>query len=232
MKLKLAPLPATVLGIYGPSKNELPERMRYLHPDAAASFLKLEAGPHRLRVSDMWRSAEASMRARTEKRGVQPPGRSGHNYGFCIDLDVDWMLKEYRWNKAQLDQFMSDAGWFCHRKDHERDSESWHFNFFGAQSSRYLAESEGKSSTAAGLELKIQDLYGESFRLSSTEAQTALAALKLYGGAIDGELGGLSGEALKAFKRTWELPGGGELDAETQRLLAFTTSGREIVQVA
>ncbi|HKP59451.1 MAG TPA: hypothetical protein VJV78_22160 [Polyangiales bacterium] len=55
MKLKLAPLPATVLGIYGPSKNELPERRRYLHPDAATSILKLEAGPHRLRVSDMWR---------------------------------------------------------------------------------------------------------------------------------------------------------------------------------
>ena len=98
MKLKLTPLPATVLGIYGPSKDTLPERMRYLHPEAAASYLKLDAGPHRLRVSDMWRSAEASMRARNEKRGVQAPGRSGHNYGFCIDLDVDWMLKQHGWN--------------------------------------------------------------------------------------------------------------------------------------
>ena len=29
-----------------------------------------------------------------------------------------------------------------------------------------------------------------------------------------------------------ELPGGAELDAETQRLLAFATGGREIVEVA
>jgi hypothetical protein len=218
-------LPASILGIYGP-KNELPERMRYLHPDAAASYMRLEAGPRRLRVSDMWRSAEASLRARSEKRGVQPPGRSGHNFGFCIDLDVDWMLKQYRWSKQELDQYMNENGWYCHRKDHERESESWHFNFFGADSAKYLAAAQDSRSTAPGLEQKIQDVYGSSFKLSAVETQAALQSLKLYGGAIDGEIGPLAREALMAFQRSWSLPSHGDLDADTQRLLVFVTSER------
>lgn len=226
LKLSLTALPASILGIYGPEKNQLPERMRYLHPAAAASYLAMEAGPHRPRVSDMWRSAEASLRARSEKRGVQPPGRSGHNFGFCLDLDVDWMLKQYRWSKEQLDGYMNEHGWYCHRKDHERESESWHFNFFGTESAKYLAAAQGSRTTAAGLEQKIQDVYGSSFKLSPVETQAALQALKLYGGAIDGEFGPLAREALMAFQRTWSLPSHGELDADTQRLLVFVTSER------
>jgi hypothetical protein len=226
LKLKLTALPASILGIYGSERNELPERMRYLHPDAAASYMAMEAGPQRLRVSDMWRSAEASLRARSEKRGVQPPGRSGHNFGFCIDLDVDWMLKQYRWSKQELDRYMNEHGWYCHRKDHERESESWHFNFFGAESAKYLAAAQGSRSTAAGLEQKIQDVYGSSFKLSASETQAALQGLKLYGGAIDGEIGPLAREALMAFQRSWSLPSHGDLDADTQRLLVFVTSER------
>jgi Putative peptidoglycan binding domain len=226
LKLRLIPLPPSIQGIYGPEKNTLPERMRYLHPDAAASYMAMEAGPHRLRVSDMWRSAEASMRARAEKRGVQPPGRSGHNFGFCVDLDVDWMLSRYRWSKAELDQYMNANGWYCHRKDHERDSESWHYNFFGPERDKYLDATRGSTSTAPGLERKIQDVYGGSFALTPLETQTALKTLRLYGGAIDGDLGPLAREAVMAFQRTWSLPSHGEVDADTQRLLAFVTSER------
>lgn len=232
LTMKLTQLPASILGIYGPHSNILPERMRYLHPDAARSYLALEAGPRRLRVSDMWRSAESSLQARREKRGVQPPGRSGHNFGFCIDLDVDWMLSQYNLTKMQLDSYMSENGWHCHRKDHLRDSESWHFNFFGADSARYLAASSSFGSTSAGLEQKIQDVYGSAFVLSAVELQTALQALKLYGGAIDGAIGPLSVEAIKAFQRTWELAPTGTAGPDTQRLLAFVTATRAIVPVA
>ena len=232
MKLKLTALPHTIRGIYGAAKNELPERMRYLHPDAAASYLALEAGPHRLHVSDMWRSAEASMQARHEKRGVKPPGHSGHNYGLCIDVAVERVLEQEHWRKAQLDDFMKEHGWFCHRKDHERGDEWWHFSFFGKQSDKYLAASENTGSTAAGLEQKILDTYGSSFTLSGVDAQGALQTLKLYAGAIDGQLGPLTAQAVRAFQRTWELPTTGELDASTQRLLAFMTCSRELVPAA
>ena len=229
LTLTLSTLPPSILGIYGPGKDILPERMRYLHPQAAASFLKLEAGPHRLRVSDVWRSAEASAQARGEKRGVQPPGRSGHNFGFCIDLDVNYMLAHYRWKKPELDAFMNENGWYCHRKDHEQDNECWHFNYFGAEAPKYLAASEGSRVTSAGLEQKIQDVYGQHFVLSPVDIQNALRTLKLYGGEVDGSLGPLSAEALKAFQRTWELPVTGKADEETQRLLAFLTCERRIL---
>jgi hypothetical protein len=229
LTLKLTELPASIMGIYGPNQDLLPQRMRYLHPDAAASYLKMESGPRRLRVSDMWRSAEASMQARREKRGVQPPGRSGHNFGFSIDVDVDWLLSHYQINKAQLDSFMNENGWYCHRKDHLRDSESWHFNYFGADAAKYLAVSEPYSSTSSGLEAKIQDFYGQSFLLTARELQSALKTLRLYGGDIDGDLGPLSVEAIKAFQRTWELPVTGTAGPDTQRLLAFMTCERQLV---
>jgi peptidoglycan hydrolase-like protein with peptidoglycan-binding domain len=229
LTLKLTPLPPTILGIYGPQADQLPTRMRFLHPDAAASFMRIERGPRRLRVSDMWRSAESSAQARNQKRGVQPPGRSGHNFGFAMDLDVDWMLSQYQLSKPQLDSFMNENGWYCHRKDHLRDSESWHFNFFGGESDRYLTISGPFGSTSAGLEAKIQDVYGKSFLLGSRELQTALRTLRLYGGDIDGEIGPLSVEAIKAFQRTWELPVTGTAGPDTQRLLAFVTCERQIV---
>jgi hypothetical protein len=232
LTLNLSQLPASILGIYGPGTDMLPDRMRFLHPDAAASYLSLEAGPQRLRVSDMWRSAESSLQARREKRGVQPPGHSGHNFGFSIDLDVDWMLSRYRWSKEQLDLYMNQNGWFCYRRDHLRDAESWHFNFFGADSAKYMAVGAGSGSTAAALEQKIQDFYGAAFQLTPTQVQTALQALKLYTGAIDGAVGPLSAEAIRAFQRTWELPPSGTADPDTQRLMAFVTADRQVAPLA
>ena len=41
MRIRLQRLPASILGIYGPRKELLPERMRLLPPDAAASLLAM-----------------------------------------------------------------------------------------------------------------------------------------------------------------------------------------------
>jgi hypothetical protein len=201
LNLKLAQLPSSILGIYGPKGDLLPERMRYLHPDAAASYLAIDAGPRRLRVSDMWRSAESSFQAMHEKRGVQPPGKSGHNFGFSIDLDIKWMMSTHGITKAQLDSFMNENGWHCHRKDHLLDSEAWHYNYFGADSETYLAVSAPFGSTSAGLEQKIKDVYGASFVFTAVDLQGAVEC-----GAVVGTAG-----------------------PDTQRLLAFVSCQRELV---
>jgi peptidoglycan hydrolase-like protein with peptidoglycan-binding domain len=229
LNLRLSELPATIMGIYGPNHDILPSRMRFLAPDAAASYLSLEQSSRRLRVSDMWRSAESSLQAGQEKRGVKAPGRSGHNFGFSIDIDVRWLLKEYRMSKAQLDTEMAQAGWYCHRKDHEIDNESWHYNYFGADPGRYLDAAKPYGSTAVGLELLIQDRYGQMFTLTPLEIQTSLKSMRLYSGELDGELGALSRQALKAFQRAWHLSETGLAGTNTQRLLAFIGSTREIV---
>src|SRR3990172_9368429 len=92
MKLDLLALGVDeVHGIYGVKKDHLPDRMRFLHPAAAASFHQNLA--ETVTVSDMFRSAEASLQARRERRGAQRPGFSGHNFGFSIDIDVDRTMR-------------------------------------------------------------------------------------------------------------------------------------------
>jgi hypothetical protein len=206
--------------------------MRYLAPEAAASYMRIEKSGYRLRVSDMLRSAESSLQAAQEKRGVMPPGRSGHNFGFSIDVDVQWLLKQYHWSKQQLDTELVQQGWYCHRKDHAIDSECWHYNYFGPDAPRYLAAAAPYSSTSAGLELMIQDRYGSAFMLTPQELQTALRDMKLYAGEIDGDLGPLSRQAIKALQRAWRLPETGLAGPDTQRLLAFISSQRTIVPLA
>ena len=78
MPLGLAPIPVTkVQGIYGKAKNELPARMRYLAPSAASSCMGVLAIP--VVISDMYPSAEASLRGRKNRKGAQRPGYNGHN---------------------------------------------------------------------------------------------------------------------------------------------------------
>lgn len=226
MRIHLRRLPPGILGIYGPRRNLLPERMRLLAPDAAASVLALEGTPHRLRISDMFRSAESSLSAAAEKRGVQRPAFSGHNFGFSIDLDVADCMRRWRMNKRQLDDFMASRGWYCHRKDHRLAFEGWHYNFLsiGVEAARYLVASSRSASTAPALEAKIQDRYGAEMELSPVQVQAALRRLRLYSGALDGLVGPLSQEALRIFQRAWRLPVTGVADATTARTLAFVAA--------
>ena len=100
-----------VRGIYGKRKNELPERMRYLSPAAAQSYVEDLSSV--VVVSDMFRSAESSLQAKRERRGAQRPAYSGHNYGYSIDIDVGATMKALGLNtKRELDAWMNARGWY------------------------------------------------------------------------------------------------------------------------
>lgn len=226
LTLDLARVPG-VLGIYGKSGDVFPERMSLLHPTAAKAFAELEAALGcKVRVSDMFRTAEQSFTAMQQKTGVQPPAYSLHNYGIAIDIATDAVLKATGFDKPKLDMFFSRFGWWCHRKDGKRGMEDWHFNHLGAptDAAAFLAVSAKSTNTSAAGEARIQSLYGSALRVSDVQAQTALSALKLYGGDIDGAFGTRSREALKAFQRTWKLQATGDLDERTQRVLAYVTA--------
>jgi peptidoglycan hydrolase-like protein with peptidoglycan-binding domain len=224
LTLSLKSLPAQVVrGIYGPSKDQMPERMRYLHQDAAASYMQMADFAV---VSDMFRSPEASLQAVREKRGAQPPAFSAHNYGLAIDLDI--VATRKRWNlpsKQQLDAEMESRGWFCHRRDHTMDHEAWHYNFLGVGA----AIPADAHSTAGLVEARIVSLHGASFAPDDRESQEMLARMRLYAGAIDGQIGPLSRESIRAFQRTWGMPDTGDLDARTRRTLSYVTCDRVLV---
>lgn len=216
-----------VLGIYGKSKTDLPVRMRYLHPDAAASYDELhEAG---VQVSDMFRSAESSLRARRERRGAQRPAYSGHNYGFSIDLAVSATMRRMKLRtKRQLDEWMAEHGWHCHRRDHRRKFEEWHYNFFGNEFGAFVRDSDRR--TSAGLERKITTYYGKWWtQMSATSVQRCLTRLGMYDGDLDGKIGDLTREAVRVFQRAWLLDVDGKPGPMTKRTLAYVTAARVAV---
>lgn len=222
LTLKLTTLPS-VLGIYGTKKDQFPTRMSRLHPDAAAAFQAAEADlKQRIRVSDMFRTAEQSMQAREEKSGVQPPGYSLHNYGIAIDVAIDAMLQGLKCSKSMLDARMTAFGWYCHRKDGNRGSEDWHYNYLGPNGQALINQYSPKSTnTSAAAESRIQALYGPELKLDEKEVQECLAFLKLYSGEIDGKIGPRSQQSIKAFQRAWKLPETGAVDSKTERTLAY-----------
>lgn len=225
LELKLVRVPE-VLGIYGKTKNEFPATMARLETSAAQAFITAQnALGVRIRVSDMFRTAEQSLLARQQKSGVQPPGFSLHNYGIAIDVDTDAMLKATKLTKAAFDTFMREHGWFCHRKDGKRGFEDWHFNHLGtgATAEKFLKASAGSTNTSAAGDARIRALHGDALELDKKEAQEALLKLRFYSGEVDGKHGPRTQEAIKAFQRAWKLPVTGTLDPKSERTLAYVS---------
>jgi hypothetical protein len=211
-----------VVGIY--NGQSLPTRMRFLHPQASSAFLQING----VTLSDMFRSAEASLRAVKAKRGAKPPGFSGHNFGLSIDLDVRKTMKIFHMTKRDLDKWMEAHGWYCHRLDHMLKFESWHYNFLGPGT----IISPKVRTTMGYIEARIQQYYGPQLVANMTDdrlAQRQLQRLHLYSGDLDGSFGPLSREAMRAFQRTWNLPQTGRISAKAGRTLAYVASERKIV---
>jgi hypothetical protein len=225
LTLKLEALPADrVKGIYkiGGVEGRMPARALFLHPAAAPSFLEMT---DRLVCSDIFRTAEASLAAVKANRGAQPPGYSAHNFGLAIDLDVKATMKNIPLaNKEQLDFFMEVKGWFCHRRDHTMDSESWHYTFLGVG-----ADVSPRVKTIVNYtEARILEVYGKSFSPDDAECQRLLQKLRIYSGEVDGKIGPQSKAAIGVFQRGWGLTEG-PLDAKTRRTLALVAADRAIV---
>jgi hypothetical protein len=230
MLLQLVPLAADyVSGIYtvGGKPGRMPDRMRYLHPDAAIDYSKIQPW---VVVSDMFRTPESSLEAVRAKRGAQPPAYSAHNFGKAIDLALKESMERLaaklgrtRVTKAELDATMEKAGWFCHRRDHLMEFEAWHYNHLGIG-----AKPQG-TRTSDEIEACIQSLYGAAFKLTPSAAQSALRKLRFYGAAIDGDIGPLTRQAIRAFQRAWGIGESGMLDAKTQRTLAYVSADKDLV---
>lgn len=207
---------------YGPS-GVLPVRMRRLSPEAADSFRR-HIGPHVV-CSDMFRSGESSLVAVQRNRGALPPAFSGHNYGECIDLDIRPSILRAGFKvKTKFDAWMAERGWYCHRRDSRFRSEAWHYNHLGPGGGGYLLDSDKRTSFA--LERLLTEKYGAHWVLTPEDLQRALASLRFYGGAIDGDLGPLSVQAIKLFQAGWCLKVDGIAGKITQRTLAYVTALR------
>lgn len=213
---------APVRGIYD---GKLPKWAHYLHPEAAASLKQIEEETGGLVYTSMWRSANASLWAIKNKQGALPPGYSAHNYGLAIDLTLDTIKKERGWRYSDILELMESYGWYCHRRDGKERFEAWHFNFFGDFWGYYSqAVNPRRSSTwHLAAETQIEELYGNQFKLTITQAQEALQSLGFYQQSIDGDFGAKSTEALNTFQRAYRLKKSKTPTPKDMRTLAFCT---------
>jgi hypothetical protein len=180
-------------------KTEMPQRALWLAPGAAGAF-QLIADV--VIVSDMFRSADSSLAALRAKRGAAAPGRSAHNYGRAIDVDVGATLRLLALrSKAELDAWMAERGWYCWRADHKLERESWHY-YYAPGLPRYPSAVTYSAGTAVawwGRELAAQ----YPVRFDTVRRQKALAALGFYSGALDGLRGPLTRLAEATCARAW-----------------------------
>jgi D-alanyl-D-alanine carboxypeptidase len=216
LTLRLNHLPINTLGIYN---GKMPLRALFLHPLASEAFLA-----DSWVCSDIFRSPESSLVAVRAGRGAQPPGFSAHNFGLAIDIDVKaTMARLSIKTKADLDAYMENTGWFCHRRDHKLDRESWHYTFLGVGA--FIAPKY--QTIVHHTEARIVEFYGKDLAPDDMECQRMLAKLGLYGGAIDGDLGPLSKAAAEVFRRGWGLYGK-SFDSKVRRTLALVSANKII----
>ena len=230
MKLLLSKLPR-LRGIYD---GKVPTWALYLHPDAAASLLKLESDTGGLIYTSVWRSANGSLWAIKNKSGALPPGYSAHNYGLAIDLTVDQIMDQFGWSYAEVLDLMEKYGWYCHRRDGRKKFESWHFNYLGLpnEAENYLQLATSKSSTwKLPIERRVCEQYEHYWKgMDLRDVQTALKKLKFYMEKVDGLWGPYSREALQSFQRAYKMRETSRPGERDRRTLAFCTATKEIVE--
>lgn len=227
MKLTLKRLPIALRWFKHPSP--IPRSYRLLQPEAADALLLLINKEGMISITDLFRTAELSLLARSEKTGVQPPGYSLHNYGLAIDVDVDGTLKLRGWSYAKLVEVMKTYGFYPHRTDGSPGFEQWHFNFLGPTGAELT---KTYPAFGAAAEMELHKRFGSAWVLNEMGVQESLKSLSLYSGEIDGLIGPRSKQGIAAFCRAWMLPVSPWNDHKFQRTLAFVSAKFEIIEGA
>jgi hypothetical protein len=163
----------------------LPPRMSTMQPDASAALLEMqEACGWRMEFTDAYRSVlfqiECIKGASERKRRLYaPPTKSGHNFGWSIDVAVAETLKSFSRSgdvelrtagkdRHSLSLWMRQFGWSGIKK------ESWHFDFLDGH--RTVLQ-------------RIDAVYGSALQISNHDLQRALNKLLDCNLVVDGALG-------------------------------------------
>jgi hypothetical protein len=201
----------------------LPARMSWFEPEVARSLEEMqEAAEWRFEFTDGYRSAQYQLEAikkasKTKRRLYAPPTKSGHNFGWSVDVSVDNTLKNLsKSSKPELQvagqsrdsmaRFMARFGWTGIR------GERWHFNNL-----------RGHRSTAA----RINAIHASKFIYDDQDLQRMLNTWMGSKLEIDGDVGPKTRAVVKKAQRKLAVVKGVEItgnpDAWTRRLLAGMT---------
>ena len=233
-----------VIGIYKRGENEdfFPRRWSLLRdvgpsPTPYEIFQRVMEEFPTLRVSDMIRSPDASLRARLRKRGVQLPGYSGHNFGISIDIDVASILGDIDLGWDEFKSRMVQLGATPYNKTSgASDFEAWHWNLLDLSYKGLPWGTKGRD-----VEDWITTTFGDQLYIGCEDhrsywraVQKAMAEFKFYdAGGIDGLPGPMTRAGLEQFRtgaklRKKQQGGGLHLSSTEERVLAAILARRTI----
>jgi len=208
---------------YQTANGLLPPRMSWLEPGAAAAFAAMNAACDRaLEYTDVYRSVIDQIRHikdanAQKKRLFAPPTKSGHNFGFAVDIAVDESRENFR-KSGRTDLLLaardpgSFARWLRGHGWTGISKESWHFEFL-----------DGHESALA----KIEAVYGPDLGLDNAGVQRALNRLLADQLAqplvVDGQLGPRTHTAAMMADRALGLEDNGACGPWFRRVLAGAT---------
>lgn len=204
-------------------KGFLPKRMSMLQPEASRGLEDMgEACDHLIEVTDGYRSVmyqiQSIAQQKAKRRLFAPPTKSGHNFGWSIDVRIKETLDNFRRSgrgdlmaagrdRRALGRWMAQFGWSGIK------SESWHFNHL-----------EGYESTIK----RIDGQYGQDLTLDNAGVQRALNRLlakKLPAPLVeDGILGSKSHAAALLADGVLGLQDKGAFSPWFRRVLAGATA--------
>lgn len=208
----------------------LPSRMSWMEPAAAKALEDMqEAANWLFEFTDGYRSPQYQLESirnasKKKKRLYAAPTKSGHNFGWSVDVSVDKTLANLRQSsnpelcvagqsRDSMARFMSRFGFSGIR------GERWHFNHL-----------EGLRSTVA----RINSKYSSKFEYDDYELQRMLNKWMGTHLKIDGDVGPKTRAIVKKTQRKLVVVKGvkitGNPDPWTRRLLAGMTL--EIEKVA
>jgi hypothetical protein len=201
----------------------LPARMSWFEPEVARALEAMQQEAEWLfEFTDGFRSAEYQLEAirsasKKKRRLYAPPTKSGHNFGWSVDVSVDNTLANLlKSSKPELQvagqsrdsmaRFMSRFGFSGIR------GERWHFNHL-----------RGYKSTAK----RIEAIHSSKFVYDDQDLQRMLNAWMSSTLSIDGDIGPKTRAVVKKAQRKLSIVKGVEVtgnpDAWTRRLLAGMT---------
>jgi hypothetical protein len=210
----------------GYTKNRsgfLPKYMSWMEPEAADDLSRMNrACNDSVEYLGIYRTTRTQIQAKRgapgfKKRLYAPPTKSGHQFGFSIDIAIDETLENFRKSssselRAASRDYQSLVRWLKRYGFTGIKKERWHFN--------HLC---GHESTVK----KIDAVYGQQLALDNEDVQRALNKLVSKDLEkpleIDGMLGPKTHKAAVIADKILGLDDGGNFSAWFRRVLAGAT---------
>lgn len=208
-------------------------RMPFLVPEAALALLQVEKDIGQLVYTDMWRDPISSLLQKRLRPDIPKPGYDPHNYGLSVDLNVGVILESKNIKYEELLHSMKKRNWICHRRDGEKNKPGYEqFNFFKDEPTKYLEKCTLNPETwDSAAELRIWELHGKDFRLTTKEVQARLTRILMYTGKFTETNDAYTREAIMTFQKAWGLNQSGIIDLTLCRTLALVTTELELNQI-